>query len=215
MAVEMIKQIKDKGVKVGELVMDDDTTTITRIHQEVDPEIMKCSDKNHVFKAFTSCLYDIQKNNKGFYSNHIKYFKRLFSLAICQNQGDETKLAEELKKVVPHAFGCHTDCNSSWCEAISMADPIQYKYKGLPRHKPMIGKHLRTSLANLFNKYANQAKKLCNLKSSQANESLNKSISLKAPKSHHYSSSGSLFHRVSAAVAEKNEGPSYVMKVLY
>lgn len=54
MAVEMVKNINDKGTKVSELVIDDDTTTISRFHHEVDPEILKSSDKNHVFKFFTN-----------------------------------------------------------------------------------------------------------------------------------------------------------------
>ena len=47
----------------------------------------------------------------------------------------------------------------------------------------------------------------------QANESLNQAISRKAPKAAHLSGSGALNFRVSAAVAEKNEGSNYMVKV--
>lgn len=58
----------------------------------------------------------------------------------------------------------------------------------------------------------NQAKKLANLSSSQANESLNNTIASKTPKAKHYSASASLSYRVETAVLQKNEGYSYVSK---
>lgn len=51
------------------------------------------------------------------------------------------------------------------------------------------------------------------LGSTQANESINNSIASKAPKRFHYSGSASLNYRVSAAVAQKNIGHTYVSKV--
>nr|XP_034331420.1 uncharacterized protein LOC117680512 isoform X2 [Crassostrea gigas] len=49
--------------------------------------------------------------------------------------------------------------------------------------------------------------------STQANESFNKTVSMKAPKNHHFSSSASLNYRVAASVAEKNTGQTYVVEV--
>lgn len=54
----------------------------------------------------------------------------------------------------------------------------------------------------------NQAKKLANVSSSQANESLNNTIASKAPQAKHYSASASLSYRVETAVLQKNEGYS-------
>ena len=56
--------------------------------------------------------------------------------------------------------------------------------------------------------------KLANLESSNANENMNNIIARKAPKAVHFSGSESLDYRVSAAVAQKNEGHSYIIQVL-
>lgn len=48
MVVEMVGRTLKKGVRMEGLVGDDDTTAITRINEELDPNIQKHSDKNHV-----------------------------------------------------------------------------------------------------------------------------------------------------------------------
>lgn len=46
--VEMVGRTLKKGVRMEGRVGDDDTTAITRINEELDPNIQKHSDKNHV-----------------------------------------------------------------------------------------------------------------------------------------------------------------------
>lgn len=48
MVVEMVGRTLKKGVSMEGRVGDDDTTAITRINEELDPNIQKHSDKNHV-----------------------------------------------------------------------------------------------------------------------------------------------------------------------
>lgn len=55
--------------------------------------------------------------------------------------------------------------------------------------------------------------KLSKLDSSNSNESFNNTLRSKAPNDKHYSDGGSLAHRLSAAVCQKNEGYAYVSKV--
>ncbi|KAH3788283.1 hypothetical protein DPMN_166419 [Dreissena polymorpha] len=52
------------------------------------------------------------------------------------------------------------------------------------------------------------------LGSTQANESLNKSIASKAPKQLHLSGSANLNFRVAAGVAQKNLGSCYLTNVI-
>ena len=59
-------------------------------------------------------------------------------------------------------------------------------------------------------KFNDQSEKLSSLESTQANESLNKSVASKTPKTHHYSASQSLNYGVAAAVAQKNIWNTYV-----
>jgi len=56
---------------------------------------------------------------------------------------------------------------------------------------------------------------LSTLESTDANENLNHMIVRKAPKALTFSESESLDFRVSAAVAQKNEGHQYVVQVFY
>lgn len=213
MAVEMVRNIVKEGTKVAEIIMDDDTTTIHRIQSEVDETITKRTDRNHICKRFTNQLYHLQNKHSSMRYNVIKYLERMFKIALSQNQDNPEGLEAALEAIVPHAFGCHDKCNPEWCGAKSLDDPSTYRYKGLPRHRALKGEDMKKDLLLIFSKYTTQADKLAHLGSSQANESLNSSISKKAPKSSHLSASGALYNRVSAAVAEKNIGSSYVSKV--
>ena len=65
MAVNILTtSIKDKGHQLKTLVIDDDTTNIAKVRNEVDNTIEKCSDKNHMMKNFTKKLCSLQKDIK-------------------------------------------------------------------------------------------------------------------------------------------------------
>ena len=57
LAVKMLKALKEEGYTVKTLIMDDDTTTISRVRKEVDSYIEKKSDRNHVRKNISNELY--------------------------------------------------------------------------------------------------------------------------------------------------------------
>ena len=87
------------------------------------------------------------------------------------------------------------------------------KYRSLPYGRPLQGIELQKVLKEFFDSYKGQSEKLANLGSTQANESFNKTVASKAPKSHFYCGTASLNHRVAAGVAQKNIGHSYIAKV--
>lgn len=60
MAVEMLHKIKEKGFHVQDLVMDNDSTTITRAKSSFESSLKQISDFNHTKKNFTSKLYDLK-----------------------------------------------------------------------------------------------------------------------------------------------------------
>lgn len=64
MVVEMMKTYKEKGAVVETIIADDDTTTIARIKQNVNPSIKKKSDKNHVKKNIGNALDSLRNKNK-------------------------------------------------------------------------------------------------------------------------------------------------------
>ncbi|XP_062608858.1 uncharacterized protein LOC134270633 [Saccostrea cucullata] len=211
LTVKCLKSLKDKGFDVKKLTMDDDTTTFIRAKKAISPELTKSSDKNHVVKNLTSNLYKLRQGNKNLSVKIINYFKKCFSYAVQQNRGSPASLRENLEAIVPHAFGEHVKCNEKWCGFLK--DPTSYKHKSLPHGRDLEDEGLRESLSSIFAKYTTNADKFSDLESSNANENLNHMIAKKAPKSQHYSGSESLAYRLSASIAQKNEGHRYLLEV--
>ncbi|VDI63484.1 Hypothetical predicted protein [Mytilus galloprovincialis] len=108
-------------------------------------------------------------------------------------------MEKALKSLSKHPFGDHSQCNKSWCRFIT--DP-QEVYKSLPNGKPIQDQKLKEILTEVFDSYINHAEKLASLGSTQANESFNKTVGSKAPKSHNYSRSDSLNYSVALILLE-------------
>ncbi|XP_052103081.1 uncharacterized protein LOC127736559 [Mytilus californianus] len=211
LAVEMVKDIEEMGYMVNSLTMDDDTTTMARLRQEVDHDVIKRSDSNHFRKNFTGDLLQLhQKHKRNISTSVTDYFVKDMLYVIKQNKGDVENLKFTIDAIVPHAFGDHSLC-SSWCGYIK--DPIGYRHKSLPHGKDLKGEELQQDIQTVFSKYSDNTNKLANLGSSQSNESLNYIISTKAPKSKHFGGSQSLGYRVASAISQKNEGRNYVVEV--
>lgn len=52
LAIDMAKSLKDRGFKISKITMDDDSTTISRMRNNIDPNIMKMSDKKTRAKKY-------------------------------------------------------------------------------------------------------------------------------------------------------------------
>lgn len=83
---ELVKSIEKQGVDVGVIIMDDDTTTMARIRQELDHDIVKWSDINHTTKHLGNSLYALQKKHKPLSTSVIKWFQKCFNYALAQNK---------------------------------------------------------------------------------------------------------------------------------
>lgn len=210
MIVEMVSECNEKGFKTGTVIGDDDSTTIARLRRHVDVNIKKISDKNHVKKNFSKTLYKLQNANKNFTATIIKYLKKCFNYVIAQNHGNTIEMEKGLKSLSKHPFGDHSMCNKSWCRFVT--NPLEI-YKSLPNGKPIQDQRLKETLTEVLDSYIQHAEKLASLGSTQANESFNKTVGSKAPKSHHFSGSASLNYRVAGSVLQKNIGYTYVSLV--
>lgn len=208
-ATSMVRQLIEQGHKLNTLIMDDDATTISRIHNEVDPDVKKVSDSNHSMKLYGKQLYDLAPKHKTLSVKVIQYLQKNFTYAISQTKGKPDELKERLESIVPHAFGKHDKC-TTWCK--KKTDP-SLPYKDLPRQKPLSGEELEKALTNVMKIHINKSEVLSNLGSSQCNESFNNTIASKVNKAKHLSSSGTLTHKIDACVAQKNIGPSYFEEV--
>lgn len=182
MVVSMVKDMNEKGIKMGTLVADDDAATLCRLRAE-SIDISKESDKNHVRKNFSSALFSLQKQHKPLSAKVIKYISKCFNYALSQNKGNPEGLDISLKAITNHAFGNHECCRgTSWC--VFQTNP-ESRYKYLPFGKPLSCESLRLALEQLFEAYRKQCRKLAFLGSTQGNEAFNKSVCSKAPKSLH------------------------------
>lgn len=62
MCIRILKDLGEKDVQVGTIIMDNDTTTIARARTEVNPALKKQRDNNHTLKQFTNKLFvDLKK----------------------------------------------------------------------------------------------------------------------------------------------------------
>ena len=57
MGAELVKKQIDRGKPVKAIVMDDDSTTYSKIQKEITPDIIEYSDLNHTTKNLTGLLY--------------------------------------------------------------------------------------------------------------------------------------------------------------
>lgn len=49
-----------KKKRTAAIIGDDDASTIAKLHQTIDPNIEKISDKNHVKKNLSNCFYELK-----------------------------------------------------------------------------------------------------------------------------------------------------------
>ena len=126
MASTMVQKVTDDGYNVGTIHADNDSTTTARLKVKFK-SLEKKDDKNHVKKNLSKHLYGLSKNHKALKSaGVIPYIVRCFMYAICSNKASKLELEQELKRIVPHIFGDHSQCSSSqWCKYQN--DPENYK----------------------------------------------------------------------------------------
>lgn len=205
--LDMIQQVNDSECpcKVKKIVGDDDTTTIAKVRQQIDPNIEKASDKNHVRKNLGNALYGLQKKHKSLTVRVITSLQKNFDYAVMQHRNNPEHLAAALQACYLHPFGDHTKCGT-WCGFLK--DPA-YRHPNLPYGKDLTDQNLKTDLEALFKTFIDSKEKLACLGSSQGNESFNNTVASKAPKTRHYCGSSSLSTRVKMAALQKNEGYIY------
>lgn len=213
LTINGLTTLKKKGFEVKRIIMDDDTTTFSRAKKSISPELIKGSDKNHVIKNMTNELYKLKPRHRSLTGKVISYLKKCVTYAVSQNHGNTTGVKSNMAAIVPHTFGNHDTCNPAWCR--NFAEGENYRHSSLPLGKDLNNEELKHDLEALFTKFCtdNMSEKLANLGSSNINENMNNIIARKAPKASHFSGSESLDFRVSAAVAQKNEGHSYILQV--
>lgn len=139
----------------------------------------------------------------------IKHLTKCFAYVVKSNS-DNAKLKKNLESIPYHVFGKHENCDE-WCKF--KETPQAYKPKHLPYCRYLTGKELLEDLKAVIKLFSKNSEKMINVGSTQRNESFNRTVASKNPKSHFYSSSESTSFRVAAAVAQRNTGANFIPKV--
>ena len=170
-AVDLIFNIGPKhNVKYSTYTGDDDSTTAAHICEKVCYKVEKLSDIVHMKRSLTTRLY----NSSTLSQKVINYLVKYFSYAITQNKGNSIEIKKKtIECIVPHAFGDHTECKTSWCGY--KRDLNNYKHKSLPHGKDIFGESLKNALNNIFCDYCMETvvAKIAPCSNSQRNETLN------------------------------------------
>lgn len=204
----LTKMERDDNVIVQQIIMDDDSTTFSRISNDLGHKVEKICDIKHTMNAVQSALYKIK--NKELTKDTIKYVMKCISYAIVQNKDNPVSLTRALQSIVPHAFGDHSMCGD-WCSYLR--NPAEFKHRSLPGGKDLHCCNLKSQLQSIINNLILEVKSIAPCGSTNINENFNHMVSSKAPKARHYSSTGSLQVRVASAVSEKNIGSTYLCDV--
>ena len=114
--VELVKGAISTSAQVSVMVGDEDSATIKKVRESVTHEVDKWSDITRAKRAFGSHLYSLQPQHKGILTTKvINHFLKCSQYALSRNKDNVDGQVKKLKAIVPHAFGKHHKCDSSWC----------------------------------------------------------------------------------------------------
>ena len=117
MVVEMVQNSWDQGIKTSTIIGDDDSTTISKLRQVIDPSIQKRSDRTHMKKNLGNRLYALQKQHKTLSTKVIRYIQKCWNYMIAQNLNNIDGITTGLDALSKHPFGDHSSCED-WCDQI-------------------------------------------------------------------------------------------------
>ena len=133
------------------MVIDEDASSEARIKSQVNPDIEKCSDINHVVRILGKLLYEAKTTNFGPNNDRLtdevrENIVKSFRIVLMESKGDAEGLQLAITSIVPHAFGEHDSCGK-WCKFHE--DPAAYRTKHLPGGKSLQGDGLRAFLKKM------------------------------------------------------------------
>lgn len=213
-AVQLVTRseiLKNAKTQVGVFIGDNDATCMSALEEVLDYKIVKQSDINHSKKGVGNYLYKMRADKtidveKELGHDTISYIKDSFATIIKKHVNDKENIEKHLRNLPYHVFDQHDQCGS-FCGY--KKDKETYDNS---RHlkNPTLFEHMK----KFFSSLADSSSKFVLSGSSQANESLNNTMASYFPKAMSYSTSESGDYRFACAVAHKNIGDSFILKVL-
>ena len=94
------------------MIGDEDSSSEARVKKNVNTDIEKWADRNHVVRTISKYLNECQSIDFGLDNDKLtdsvrEYILHYFSIALTQNKGDVIGLLRAIRSIVPHAFGNH------------------------------------------------------------------------------------------------------------
>lgn len=211
--VQGVKELQHENTPVEYLEGDGDNTLIARLKTDLNINMKKRFDRNHIVKNVGKSLYSL-KNEKGVKLSKtvICHIEKCLKYAFATNQGNPSALRDNLRALIPHQFGNHSLCTDKFCN-FKRQPKENYVHKSLPYRIPLKDDALEARLNSIFEPVIACAHQYSDLGSSQQCEHANKEVTLRAPKSHFYGNTKSLDYRVHASAAFINEGRHYLSQV--
>ena len=211
--VQGVRELQAEGTPLEYLEGDGDNTLISKIRSDLHITMKKRFDKNHVVKNITKSLYQL-KAEKGvkLTKTIILHLEKCLKYIFAKNIGNKDGMEENLRALIPHQFGDHTECKPRFC-GYQRKPGEKYIHKSFPYKCPLHDNNLKIKLEKVFNPLISNAHQYIDLGSSQQCEHANKEVTMRAPKSHHYGHTKSLDYRVHATAAFVNEGRHYISQV--
>lgn len=148
------KSLKDEGVDLKTLIMDDNTTTFVRAKTAVSDQLKNCKDKRHILQNFCNSVYKVREVHMSV--ANISYLKKCFGYTPLNKIKAMRKEFAKIYQLLllcfwPHGF------NETLCGYIQNQDTYQHKSFNFAE---ITGEMLKASLSGVFSKHAESAGKL-------------------------------------------------------
>lgn len=135
--IEGIKQLQKEGINVEYLEGDGDNTLIHKLKQELNVDMKKRYDRNHIVKNVGKKLWQLHYDKSVKLSKSIiLHIEKCLKYTFAKNQGDLHGMECNLKAIIPHNCGDHTLCESRFCGYIRRPGQ-KYQHRSLPYRSPI------------------------------------------------------------------------------
>ncbi|WAR09108.1 hypothetical protein MAR_019066 [Mya arenaria] len=171
-----VQELNSGGTPVEILEGDGDNTLISRLKTNLNLEMKKRFDKNHVVKNIGKHLRTLQsKKGLKLSVNAITHISKCVSYAFSKHQGDKVGLEDNLKAINPHNFGDHTLCQDRFC-GYKRKPGEKYLHRSLSYKGPLKCDKLRERLATIMAPIIARSHQYSDLGSSQQCEHANREL---------------------------------------
>ena len=155
--VELLKKVRKRGVGVSAIATDNDSLTIKKCRDEIDPYLQKHADVGHTTKNLKALVETISSRHQGIIQKVIGHFEKCFTYAVKGNEGKPADVKKALLNIVAHSYGEHESCGE-WCGYLRNLE--RCKHVTLPYGRDLTDLKLKKDLNKIFENFADRSEEL-------------------------------------------------------